>query len=209
MHADNVFRQFFVVLGETRRACLRFSEERIAAHSMRLEYAKMHGADAVWATDSRIIGLIWPDGQAVPGEWRKHPEEFITKRVIIPDTRTLKGRDIAKHLETFAVMPDASEFTERIGSKAVFSQQRILYASYEFRGGLCIVQVPEGGDNAVRFAGFPDGIRLPLWVYSILRETADPTEFGDGWKECLRQRQKDLESLIDTLNVQSGDTPSA
>jgi len=197
MRSEQVFRRFFVVCGETRELCKQFSEERLAAHQLRQEYAKMIGGVSVWGTDRKIVGIEWPDGKTIPGEWKKRDELFDTPRIIVPDIRTKKGREIAEHFETFAVVPDASEFTQRIGRSGVVAGNVLHYASYEYCGGLCVVQIP--CEKPEHDAVFADAIEIPAWLYALLKGHASKRDSGDSWKSVVADAEAALRSLVHAL----------
>lgn len=201
MQSESVRRRYFVVTGETRNLCVQFSEERQAAHNLRTEYAKMVGGAAVWATDRKIVGLEWPDGKSIPPEWKKRDELFDKHRIVVPDTRTKKGREIAEHLETFAVVPDAADFTQRIGRTPAVSGNRMFYAGYRFCGGLCIVQVPEEDtENASSGELFSDGAEIPAWMFALLNDHAPQVDSGNSWKTTVDAAIDALRALQDSLN---------
>jgi hypothetical protein len=201
MSSDQIRRRHFVVTGETRDLCVQFSEDRLAAHQLRNEYAKMIGGLAVWGTDRKIVGLEWPDGKPIPDEWKKRDEFFDKHRIIVPDTRTKKGREIAEHFEVFAVVPDAADFTQRLGRNPVISGNRMFYAGYRFCGGLCVVQVPEEeAETANSGELFSDGAEIPTWMFGLLTDHAPQVDSGSSWKETVDAAIDALRALQESLN---------
>lgn len=175
--------------GKTDAIARAIMAERIAAQKARREYLKSKGPDCMnlLGTDSHIIALIFKAG-AIPEGWRRdgklsRKHSFEGGVVCTADP---KKKDTFKKLEwelrDLPSLPDAHDFSNRIGFHFMVRDNRWKICGFERIGDNIVVEVPKWTPRDPKCDGEdqhnaqfipPDSTQLKYSEYYAMKEAAE------------------------------------